>query len=361
MNMRRIQSYFELLPLLLLFGINLAVTLYYSFQTSLLIGADTQSEYVVYIATIINGGWHHVDPAIMSSSVLDSCLSISLLPYAVYKITGGNALYVFKALYPVIASLVPVCIYYTARVYVNRRMAFLAGSMILLLVVQTWAAAYARNVTAGLLVALAILVMNRNIRFGKPIIAGLFALALLSYYAAGLFILSILIIQYVASKGRPVIGYGGLLLLVSVAAYWYVLINPVVMNVWRSAWGQLMSGGWRDNTIYLLIYDMNLIYIVIPLAMIIVGTWVYRRHYVNNFLSVIIAGGVLVACSLAIHDTENIYGVGRMQYILMPILAIPLSQALNGIFRRLVCFEVVAHLLIYALIANSVWTFLQIY
>ena len=62
-------------PPVILYAISLTFTLLYSYQSPYIIGADTLSEYRIFIETIINGGW-----SVGDKGILNSCLSVSFPP-----------------------------------------------------------------------------------------------------------------------------------------------------------------------------------------------------------------------------------------------------------------------------------------
>ena len=221
-------------PPLVLFGISLTYTLLYTFQSPYLIGADTHLEYWSFIQTIIDGRWQ----ADSVSRVTNSCLSLTYLPYWIWKITGWNALMIYKVLYPVIASFIPVVTYYISRRYAGIWPSMLAGVMIILSMFNVWAASYARNVTSLLFMVIAIWIATGNIK-QKGIYVTLMVLAVVvSYYAAGLIIIMLLIGQYIIGKVvniKPWLPYGGLFAVIIMVTWWYGWKNPLALDVFRSA------------------------------------------------------------------------------------------------------------------------------
>lgn len=86
-----------------------------------LIGFDIHQEYYVYSQTIA-GGWRPE-----TALVYNSVMSISILPTVITLVTGIDGVLVFKAIFPILFSLVPVMLYMVYRKFLSRQAAFLSS------------------------------------------------------------------------------------------------------------------------------------------------------------------------------------------------------------------------------------------
>ena len=323
----------EILPCLVLFSISLTFTLLYTYQSPYLIGADTQKEYEIFLYTLINGQW-----GIYTDNVINSCLSVSVLPHAVYKILNVNALVLYKTLYPVIASFIPPVVYFTARKYLNIGMSFVAGMLVLTSSCHIWAASYARNVTGLLLFSIAVLLVTRDYKYKNWCVASLLAVAILDYYAIGLMIAVIIYLHYAVGRitgSTPLIGYGAMLFIFALMFYWYAWVNSYVMyDLFRSAFAGIKSG---EININILDMQQSVTYMIMLLAVgviTILGYYACRNKYNLEYKTLIIVASIIMLIAVVTPDFEILYGIGRLQYMLTPIFAVPFIQGVHSISSR---------------------------
>jgi uncharacterized membrane protein len=117
--------------ILVLLAIAMSVLLMYSLRSQYISGADISVEYKAFQITKNQAEWlmdnfHHA---------YNSCLSVTILPTIISKVTNINDQMIYKLIYSILFSLVPVIIYFIARKYLNHIPAYLAG---LLFIVQPW-------------------------------------------------------------------------------------------------------------------------------------------------------------------------------------------------------------------------------
>ena len=94
-----------------------------------IMGRDVHYEYYCFQMTLSNFHWNIYD----YYNPYNACLSLTILP-AVYKVlTGLSGQYVFKLLFGIIGSVLPLIVYMVCERYLDKRYAFLAS---LLLVFQ---------------------------------------------------------------------------------------------------------------------------------------------------------------------------------------------------------------------------------
>jgi len=107
-------------PIIFLMSISLVLPL--ALRSNHIIGADINSEYYIFQQTLQNARWQPV-----MHNILDSCLSISILPSIYQSFLMVNSEYLFKILYPVIFSIAPVVVYLITRKYLGSFFSFLAS------------------------------------------------------------------------------------------------------------------------------------------------------------------------------------------------------------------------------------------
>ena len=102
--------------------IGVALVLMFSLRSAHILGADMHWTYDLYQATSQNLHW-----SILRNSILDACLSITLLPSAVQSVLNINPEYIFKVFYSLIFATAPLCIYSISKRYVHESYAFIAS------------------------------------------------------------------------------------------------------------------------------------------------------------------------------------------------------------------------------------------
>jgi len=321
----------DIVPVLLLYSISLVYTILYSNQHPYLIGADTVFEYKSFILTIINNGWY----ANAIDRVTNSCLSVSVLPFAVWKLTGWNALMIFKYLYPVLASFIPVITYVIARRHTSIMPAMMAGVLVAATLFNVWAASYARNVTGLFFLSIMILFVTGNWKY-KGIAATITALCVVvSYYVAGLILIALLAGQYMVAKitrSEYWLPYGGLFALIAVTAWWYGWLNPLALDVFRSAVGQTINGG--------VLFSADVTRWAVLAGVSVVGIVIYKRLPVVNdrviaLLTMLLPAMGLMVLGHMLPAVDKFYGIERLQYMLSPLSAVAFAIIIDVGLRKI--------------------------
>lgn len=88
-----------------------AVLLLVSLRGWYITGHDIQIEYAVFSVALAAGHW----TAASATNAYNACLSITILPVSVARLTGISGLYVFKVVLPLLFALTPVLVYRTVR------------------------------------------------------------------------------------------------------------------------------------------------------------------------------------------------------------------------------------------------------
>ncbi len=158
------------------------------YQTTLMspypVGSDIYTEYHFYQLAANAGYWDYT-----IASAVNSCLSITMLAPAYSLLMNIEGVWVFKAIYPVLFSLVPVILYGVFSRQIGKRMAFLA--VFFFMAVPTFSLemiALCRQQVAELFLALLImlLVTPRLHTVQKIIMGSIFAASIVvSHYATG--------------------------------------------------------------------------------------------------------------------------------------------------------------------------------
>ncbi len=137
-------------------------------------GHDVMQEFQVFQLTATNGVWNMA----FLRDAYNACLSITILPTILAKLTKLSDPYIYKILFQFMFALMPVALFITARRFASRRAAFLAAMLFVTFPVYLQdMSMLARQETAFLLLTLAFMVMfDTEI---KPRIRSIFALILL--------------------------------------------------------------------------------------------------------------------------------------------------------------------------------------
>ena len=102
--------------------IAVALVLLQGLRSDYIIGVDIHREFYLFQQTLANGRWQTI-----LNDTLDSCLSISLLPAIYQSFLNMNPEYLFKILYPLLFSILPLIVYILSRKYISSFYSFLAS------------------------------------------------------------------------------------------------------------------------------------------------------------------------------------------------------------------------------------------
>ena len=143
----------KLYPLIILLS-GLSLVLLLGMRSSHIIGADAHLEYYIFQQTISNERWQ-----ILSKTILDSCLSISVLPAMYQLFLNTNQEYLFKILYPILFSISPLVVYIISKEYLGDIHAFLASFFFMSQNTFSFTSANPRTTIAILFFSLSIMVL----------------------------------------------------------------------------------------------------------------------------------------------------------------------------------------------------------
>jgi uncharacterized membrane protein len=123
----------QILPVLI-FLISLSLLLSYSMRSNYLMGWDIHQEYYVFQLTNIAKHWS----SSKFTSPYNACLSITILPTIFSSLLHISGIYIYKFIFQIISSFIPVIVYIYSRNIFRKyddRLAYLSA---LLLASQTW-------------------------------------------------------------------------------------------------------------------------------------------------------------------------------------------------------------------------------
>jgi uncharacterized membrane protein len=118
-------EYKDRMYLLTVVCVSLSLFFVSEFVSPYISGEDVQLEFYVFSQVLTNGHWH---AAITSSStgIFDTALSITLLPAVLNIETSIDGTLIFKLLFPLLYSIVPIILYKVYRQFLGPAAAFLS-------------------------------------------------------------------------------------------------------------------------------------------------------------------------------------------------------------------------------------------
>lgn len=190
------------------YSAGLAMLWSFSLRGSLFYGFDIADESYLMHQTVAAGVWH----ASQASNAFGAMLSVTVLPASLHALAGVPAARVFSVIYPMIAALVPVAVYYLARRLLSPRWAFAAAAFIPTQAVfgQELPGIARQEIALVLFTALIAVLLEARLAWVIQLpLAALFALALaVSHYTTTYVAITLialgLFLQWVASWFRPV-------------------------------------------------------------------------------------------------------------------------------------------------------------
>jgi uncharacterized membrane protein len=168
-----------------IFVISLCLLYQTTLMSPYLIGSDIQAEYRVYSIAVTNGFWEASTPF-----TVNSCLSITMLAPVYSLILNISGVWMFKVIYPLLFSLMPLILFHVFSQQMSYKKAFLATFFFI--IVPTFSLemiALCRQQIAELFFALVILLMvDRKLSSGPKIaMATIFAASMIvSHYGLGI-------------------------------------------------------------------------------------------------------------------------------------------------------------------------------
>lgn len=183
-----------------IFMISLSLLLMCSLRSWHIIGWDINLEYKIFRLTATNYLWSLSN----SNDNYNTCLSITILPTILHNFLNINSEYVFKLLYPLLFTEVPLTIYLLSKRYTTNIVAFLASFFFIIQpTFYETMPALARQEVAFIYFSLFLFTLfANNIRFGvKNILVLLFGASMIvSHYTTWYIALAFIILTYIVRK-----------------------------------------------------------------------------------------------------------------------------------------------------------------
>lgn len=220
----------------IIFLISISLLLLLSLRSNHIIGIDTHVEYCYFLTTFDNLHWNA-----FGKTALDACLSISLLPAIFRSILNMPSEFLFKVLYSLLFSIVPLIIYVMSKKYVGELNGFIASFYFMSLQNFLFTAIHARTNMAILFFALSMMILFDNDvhpAMKRLFFIGFICSCIVSHYSTtyiffflmiGMFIGTEFLIKKEISK-RNFINLNIILLFITMIFFWYSQVTGVAFD-----------------------------------------------------------------------------------------------------------------------------------
>jgi uncharacterized membrane protein len=371
--------------------IALALLFHVSLVSNYLItfASDVPYEYFAFTSTLNNARWTSNLPSLgnIGLSRYNDMLSITVLPTVYANTLNLDAQLVFKILYPIIFSLVPLCLYQIWQKYMSKKFAFISAFLFVSqMTFYTEMFGLNRQMIAELFfVLLLLVVMHKKIQpIPKMLCFVVFSFALVtSHYALAtvfLFFISFAFILLLALK-RPTVNITATLVVLFfvIMFAWYIYTSggaTFLSIIEKIEFVSMKLGGFfnpasRGQTVLIglgltespsLLNSISRMFAYLTQGLIVLGfiglvtkrfvSRINKEFFIFSVLAVILLGSLVVVPGLA--DTLN---MTRFYHILLFFLA-PLCVFGAGFFVNLVSKRQKKHLMYILLLLVMVPYFL---
>lgn len=334
-------------PLLYLVG--LAIQLYYAFSNDYTESSDSALNYTTYIKIAQTGQWQpQVD------NLLSSCLTTTLFPAMLQRLTGIDPLILFKVYSCVLIAFLPMVVYFIAKRYLNPGYAFLAALFIITRFYFFKGPSVARIDIALLFFALVLLVLPITIRAWQkyPLLALLSGFIVISHYGTAFLSICILGLAWVMLQARYLLMKprrlytGGVLFLViclvAISILWYSLfpVGPLhygtfVVKTAITAHNDYFTANSRELIVNIFLgtglrqmfLDMKinfaLFWLIIALiASGLVATLLKKWYVDKELIFIALASCIAIVVTVVVTPIAVYYGFIRVYFQAMLVLSI---------------------------------------
>jgi len=191
----------------IIFLISVSLLLMVSLRSNHIMGIDEHREYQLYGLILNAGHWSILEP----DNIINTCLSVTLLPVIYQSLLRMDGEYIFKILYSFFFSLSPIIIYIISKKYVNNLCAFFASIFFIAYPAFFWAELNFRTRVAVIFFALAFMVLfldNLN-NLNKRVLFIFFAdSCIVSHYATSYIFFFVLLLTLIGMKLIPILDVG---------------------------------------------------------------------------------------------------------------------------------------------------------
>ena len=207
----------------------LSLLLHRSLISSYLWGADIIGEYSAYRMVEMNSIWNAASANLIPA--YNVTLSVTILPAIFSNLLAIEGIWVFKAIFPLFLSLVPLAMYEMLRVQFSKKVAFLSSFLFMsLYLFYTTFLGVGKQLIATLFLALFVVVMtDRGIGSRwKTALLSVFGVGLIvSHYSTAFLLMIIvpaaLVLLYVLRRKSSALTVSLAVVLVAVTFCWYML------------------------------------------------------------------------------------------------------------------------------------------
>ncbi len=253
---------------LLIFSISLSLTLMTTLMSKHIMGQDSVLEYYVYKVTATNQYWLPITSGDFAQKAFSSMLSITILPTIFSNLLNLDGELLFKILYPIVFSVVPVVLY---RILAKEgwKLTALLSSLFLvsspLVFYGTYPMSLNRQLIGSVFLLLSVFVLvgkqfsSRN----NQIILLIFGAAIaVSHYTISIIYLSFLVLVFVfvkiKKKPESLVSSTMLLMLFGVTFFWYIVVQTgiidslsgTISNILSSFNADLFDATARPNVLF---------------------------------------------------------------------------------------------------------------
>lgn len=234
---------------ILLLSISLIIIL--SLRSNHILGMDTHEEFYYFKQTLKGLYWQF-----NGESILESCLSISLLPTVILSITNLSSEFLFKIFSSLILSFSPLIVYVISKKYLDELFSFFASFFFMSQYIFLWTTSNARTNLAVFFISLTFMILLiEDIKiFTKKLLFFLFSFcSIISHYGSSYIFLFIIIFYLIESKffvfyfkirgniiekrslnkfldNKLNLSIGLLLILIAMIFFWYSQITEIAFN-----------------------------------------------------------------------------------------------------------------------------------
>ncbi len=174
-----------------IFSVSLALVLHQALITSQLWGADINAEYYYFHETIRSQHWNSSVPSLYAATT-----SVTIFPTVLSLATCIDGMWIFKAIFPALYSVVPLVLYTAFRKQIGSKPAFLAAFFFAAVPsFYELDLSEGKQMIATLFLAMFILMLIKAPKRYSGVLLFLFGVGtIISHYSTGLFFVALLIV-----------------------------------------------------------------------------------------------------------------------------------------------------------------------
>jgi uncharacterized membrane protein len=198
----------------------LSVVLHTTLVSSNLWGTDNIIEYGCYRVTALAGYWNHSFNNVILTDY-NSTLSITILPLMLSKITFTSGLWIFKLVFPILLSLLPVATYELVKTQFNNKIAFMSAFFTMSVYIFFTEALFTdKELVAIVLLSIFLLMTLDNIKYKSYLLVILGIGIIASHYSVAFMFLVVMGMASLLLRSKRMIALTGILVLIT--GIWYL-------------------------------------------------------------------------------------------------------------------------------------------